>query len=103
VIHLPTRKLRGDHCHCRTCGEYFNSTKAFDKHRVSDGCMAGTRRCRMAPQMLQSGMDRDEGGWWITSKRPDSAPRYDSGSGAGKKAISEAREGVAFGNDGANP
>jgi len=34
--------LRGDHCRCPSCGERFNSAKAFDQHRV--GWFSGLRR-----------------------------------------------------------
>jgi hypothetical protein len=62
--------LRGDRCLCRTCGEYFNSTRAFDKHRFGDW---GMRRCRTPDVMEALGMSKNAKGFWITSKHSDSA------------------------------
>ena len=66
------RLLRGDHCQCsgppyQGCGQYFNSTSAFDKHRVGDG---EARRCLTAVEMLRKGMALSSRGWWITAARP---------------------------------
>ena len=64
------RKLNGDHNQCPTCGEYFNSTKAFDKHRT--GAYGGhQRRCLTVPEMLEAGMSKNKTDWWITKARPD--------------------------------
>jgi hypothetical protein len=63
------RKLRGDHCKCPTCGEYFNSTRAFDKHRTGE---YGARRCLSPDDMRVRGMVVSATGWWLTmaSTRP---------------------------------
>jgi hypothetical protein len=59
--------LRGDRCRCPSCGERFNSTKAFDQHRV--GWFAGlsdmpTRRwCLIPTEMSARGMKRGRYGW----------------------------------------
>ena len=73
-----TRLLRGDHCRCSTCGEYFNSTYAFDKHRVGD---FSARRCRAVAEMRAVGMDQNAGGWWISAASVDSRFVSDSRSG----------------------
>ena len=59
-----TRVLRGDHCRCSGCGAFFNSTRAFQKHRVGDW---SARRCLTASDMLAAGMARSATGWWLSS------------------------------------
>ncbi len=61
-------KLRGDHCRCSPatgCGEYFNSTYAFDRHRT--GKAGIDRRCRSVGEMLAAGMVVSSTGWWLSS------------------------------------
>ena len=66
-----TVKLRGDHCQCAACGLYFNSTKAFDKHRTGPYTHdLSTRRCLAVEEMHAKGMVISSTGWWITSARP---------------------------------
>ena len=62
-----SRTLRGDHCQCAGCGEYFHSTAAFDKHRTDDGA---ARRCITLDEMRAKSMAVSSTGWWITSARP---------------------------------
>jgi hypothetical protein len=66
------RTLRGDRCLCRTCGEYFNSTAAFDKHRVGPYDLKAPhygRRCRTPDEMRAAGMAPNPDGWWTTDAR----------------------------------
>lgn len=56
--------LRGDHCQCVACREYFNSTAAFDKHRV--GKFDTNRRCLTVEEMRGKGMDKSARGFWVT-------------------------------------
>jgi hypothetical protein len=65
---LPRKRLRGDHCRCGTCGQEFNSTKAFDRHRVGDYADE-SRRCLSIAEMKSLGMVKNAGGWWITERR----------------------------------
>jgi hypothetical protein len=58
--------LRGGRCLCGACGEFFNSTAAFDKHRV--GPMTD-RRCRSVAEMNDAGMAHNAAGYWITQPR----------------------------------
>jgi hypothetical protein len=58
-------RLSGDKCQCRSCGEYFNSTKAFDQHRIGD-FTAGERRCMTVAGMRLAGMHRTVRGFWTT-------------------------------------
>src|SRR5262249_53671831 len=64
---LPTYSTR---CRCPTCGKYFASTAAFDRHRT--GAFNGGRRCRSEAEMLARGMAKAAGGHWITKPRPAS-------------------------------
>ena len=57
-------KLTGDRCQCRACGEYFNSTFSFDKHRK------GTSKDRVCKSPSDIGMSKNERGFWISSVRP---------------------------------
>ena len=66
---LSRRRLLGDHCQCSGppfggCGEHFNSTYAFDKHRTGD---PGTlpRRCLSPDEMRAKGMVITDG-WWVS-------------------------------------
>lgn len=60
-------KLTGDRNHCTTCGEYFNSTAAFDKHRRGDfGNEENPRRCLLPMQMMARGMATNAYGFWVT-------------------------------------
>ena len=56
-------KLRGDHCQCTVCKQFFNSTYAFDKHRTGDWL---ERRCLDVDQMKAKGMDTNRNGWWVS-------------------------------------
>ena len=72
----PTVKLSGDHNECSGCGELFNSTAAFDKHRTGSFGFHGkgvTRRCRTPAEMLAKGMAKNAGGWWVTALNLDRA------------------------------
>lgn len=63
------RRLTGDRNQCPTCGEFFNSTTAFDAHRT--GPFGGAngrparRRCLSADEMRAKGMTVNTAGFWI--------------------------------------
>ena len=60
-------KLTGDRNQCAGCGEYFNSTKAFDMHRRGDfGTDENPRRCLTPMQMNTRGMAKNAQGFWVT-------------------------------------
>ena len=80
------RKLVGDHCMCTACGNYFNSTAAFDKHRWGD---YDDRHCYTEEQMFDRGMALSGTGWWLTAKRDDSSLSRLARSGDQKKAMGE--------------
>jgi hypothetical protein len=52
----------------RNCGEYFNSIRAFDRHRVS--VYPSNRRCLSGEEMLDHGMSVNKSGFWITKPHP---------------------------------
>ena len=59
-------------CRCSACGEHFNSTAAFEKHRTGTydlNAPGHGRRCRTPDEMRDLGMavaEREGLGWWIT-------------------------------------
>lgn len=79
---IHKRKLTGDHCQCAVCHEHFNSTAAFDKHRVWD---AEKRRCLAPAEMTAKGMAVSSRGWWVTSasEMPANGPWYSVGARGG--------------------
>jgi hypothetical protein len=64
--------LRGDRNQCCGCGEYFNSSAAFDKHRHGD--FGKDRRCRSVEEMRAKGMDKNAAGFWVTARNPMDYP-----------------------------
>lgn len=59
-----TKVLRGDRCQCTACGEYFNSTYAFDMHRK--GKHGVNRHCLTPDAMLDAGMVKNRADFWIS-------------------------------------
>jgi hypothetical protein len=55
--------LTGQRNQCPTCGEYFNSNTAFDKHRSGPFT---DRRCISAQEMMDKGMSLNASGFWIS-------------------------------------
>ena len=49
---------------CQGCKQYFNSNKAFDKHRTGE--YGVNRRCRTPEEMMAKGMLINHAGFWIT-------------------------------------
>lgn len=58
----------GDRNQCPTCGELFNSTFAFDKHRTGD--YKTGRRCMTIAEMESEGMGKNAAGFWISAAMP---------------------------------
>lgn len=65
-----SKPLRGDRNQCAACGNYFNSTAAFDKHRVGE--FGKDRGCMGWFEMVHVGMHYGADGFWRGSKRLDS-------------------------------
>lgn len=71
-------KLTGNHCRCGACGEFFNSTSVFDRHRVGAWCDHGrARRCQQIPEMEGRGWIRNAAGFWIERSRRSAPERLD--------------------------
>jgi hypothetical protein len=58
--------LTGDRCQCSACWLYFNSTRAFEKHR--HGEYGVDRRCMSEPEMRSKGMEPGARGAWVTAR-----------------------------------
>ena len=58
-------KLTGNRCQCAACGECFNSTSTFDRHRVGDFSTPTSRRCRTPAELILRGWSRNVRGFWI--------------------------------------
>ena len=59
-------KLTARRNQCPTCDEYFNSTTAFEMHRI--GKFGLDRRCMTPSEMTAAGMLVNSSGFWITEK-----------------------------------
>jgi hypothetical protein len=69
TVTTARRPLNGDHCRCSACGEHFNSTHAFDMHRVRPHVPIKEpiqRRCLLPAEMLAKRMKVSGRGYWIT-------------------------------------
>jgi hypothetical protein len=67
--HIAPR-LTGSRCRCPTCGEYFNSTSVFDRHRVGLWRDQGIhRRCLSGDEMTARGWSLNAKGFWIERQR----------------------------------
>lgn len=64
----PGVQLRGDRNECAGCGELFNSTHAFEKHRT--GSHGINRRCLTVDEMVSAGMVKGADGFWRGSAMP---------------------------------
>lgn len=62
-------ELTGDRNQCPTCGEYFSTTKAFERHRVGNFDKK-TRRCLSVSEIRAYPMRKDSKGFW-------KLPQYD--------------------------
>jgi hypothetical protein len=66
------RALTGDRNQCTGCGEFFNSSGAFDHHRIGPFT---SRRCLSAEEMQAKGMALNGAGYWVKSLMSDEAKR----------------------------
>lgn len=73
---MIARRLTGSRCLCRTCGEYFNSVTAFDRHRVGTWRDRGAwRRCLEPSEMVARGWSLNALGFWVTETRANRQAR----------------------------
>lgn len=68
---METKTLMGDRNQCQGCKVYFNSTSAFEKHRVGE--FGKDRRCRTEQEMIDIGMGVNQAGFWV-GERWDGMP-----------------------------
>jgi hypothetical protein len=61
-----TLKVGKSRNQCSGCLTFFNSLRAFEKHRT--GKHGVDRRCMTPDEMLAKGMSINEAGYWIASK-----------------------------------
>jgi uncharacterized C2H2 Zn-finger protein len=61
-------KLTGQRNQCPTCGEFFRSNAAFDKHRT--GRHGVDRRCMTVEEMQANRMAKNAAGFWVTALNP---------------------------------
>jgi hypothetical protein len=59
--------LIGDRNQCPTCGEYFNRTSGFDRHRIGK-IGTPTRRCLTAAEMQAEGWTKSKAGFWLVPR-----------------------------------
>jgi hypothetical protein len=69
---------------------YFNSTRAFDKHRT--GQHGVNRRCMSKDEMLAKGMVRGADDFWRGSAMPDSLRPMPAASGFDDEARCDEKE-----------
>lgn len=64
----PMLPFGTDKCRCPLCGQYFNSTYAFERHRR---IYKETRalRCLSGDELKALGWDTNRTGHWITGRR----------------------------------
>lgn len=65
---MDKAKVHGDRNQCAGCSKLFNSTAAFDKHRIGD--FGKDRRCATSTEMLDKGMVVASSGYWVTALNP---------------------------------
>jgi hypothetical protein len=61
-------KVSGDRNQCAGCEKLFNSTAAFDKHRIGE--FGKDRRCATEQEMEQKKMAVNAAGYWVTALNP---------------------------------
>jgi len=70
VMDRPERlRLTACRCQCAGCGDWFASTRAFDRHRTGEYSIPGTseshRRCLSLSEMCAAGWKRNERGFLL--------------------------------------
>lgn len=70
-------RLTSGRCRCAACGDYFTSTRSFDRHRMGayakPGKWRGERRCLTVVELLARGWQKSARGFWL-QLRPQRAP-----------------------------
>lgn len=80
-------KLTGNRCRCAACGDYFNSTSTFDRHRAGTFAARGTwphaRRCLTTEELHAKGWARNVVGFWIERPRKAATVAVEAASATG--------------------
>lgn len=64
-------RMTGNRCRCTACGEAFNSSSVFDRHRVGGWQGRGAdRRCLSPSEMRARGWTINAHGYWIERRQP---------------------------------
>jgi hypothetical protein len=69
---MVKKKLGGDRNQCAGCGEYFNSSFAFAKHRIGE--FGKDRRCMTVEEMQDKKMVKNSADFWVTAANPMDYP-----------------------------
>lgn len=84
---MIARKLTGNRCRCTACGDYFNSTSTFDRHRAGSFAPPGVwhhqRRCLTSAELVAKGWRRNVRGFWIERPREAATARVEAAPGVG--------------------
>ena len=62
-------KLGSQRNQCPACREYFNSTSAFEKHRIGE--FGVNRRCLTVDEMKAKGMKKNKDKFWVSESMPE--------------------------------
>ena len=85
---MKAPKLTGNRCRCGACGDYFNSTSTFDRHRTGKfaplGVWPHSRRCLTPSEMEAKGWQRNSAGFWIERARQAATARVEQPSRGGE-------------------
>jgi hypothetical protein len=66
-------RLTASRNQCAGCLELFNSTSAFEKHRVGEfNKQPSLRRCLTVDEMIARDMVKNAAGFWVTAPMPAS-------------------------------
>jgi len=87
-----SRKLTGSRCRCTSCGDYFNSTSTFDRHRAGDYDSRASRLCLSSAELILRGWSRNSGGFWIERAMDREAATMRTGSTCGVERMVTSHE-----------
>ena len=68
-------RVTGSRCKCAECGDFFNSTTAFDKHRAGPYDRPPFRWCLSEFAMEVVGMAKNADGFWASKLFGDAKTR----------------------------
>jgi hypothetical protein len=87
MIGANAMTLRGRHCQCRGCLEYFNSASVFDRHRVGSWANQGRERRYLTVEEIRArGWLKNAAGFWIEKPFTNTRGRTDHSRLSGDQA-----------------